>query len=123
MKSFVYENQTMDIGSGNYLKFILKGTGKNIDAIGTQITIYSGHQTFYLEHQPARGFQSSIDFRPNFGLPNNNPVNIEVLWPSGKKTFLNDIIPNQTISLSEKDASFDFLKEKNLNPQFLKNLK
>ena len=112
MKSFVYENQTMDIGSGNYLKFILKGTGKNIDAIGTQITIYSGDQTFYLEHQPARGFQSSIDFRPNFGLPNNNPVNIEVLWPSGKKTFLNDIIPNQTISLSEKDASFDSLKEK-----------
>ncbi len=102
MKAFVYENTTMGIDDASYIKFVLKGSDQNTLAIGSKIEITSKKQS--LENQPARGFQSSMDARPNFGFKGTDPVNIKVRWPSGKITELNNVSVNQTLFLDEAQA-------------------
>ena len=104
MPSFVYRNNENNILGNNYLKLILQGQGKNTNAIGAIIKVETKDQSLYQEQQPIRGFQSSMDLRPNFGLSGNDSVNVEVLWPSGKITRLEHVKVNQTIHLKETDG-------------------
>jgi hypothetical protein len=65
----VYRNETNSMLPNNhYLKFILKGIGKNTFAFGTKITITDGDNKFYIEQMPIRGFESSVDPRPLVGV-------------------------------------------------------
>lgn len=102
MPAFVYKNTTSETKQTSYLKFNLKGEGNNTMAVGAKLILNPGNLT--MENQPARGFQSSMDLRPNFAVTNGEPINATVIWPSGKITELNNLEPNQTITLSEKDA-------------------
>lgn len=102
MESFVYQNTTMDSGQAHYLKFDLKGENKNTNAIGSKIEIEP--YSIAIENQPVRGFQSSMDIRPNIGLKTNDPVAVTITWPSGKITKLDDVNVNQTLTLYEKEA-------------------
>lgn len=120
MESFVYENTTMDSKKSNYLKFELRGETKNTLAIGSKIEILPYNIT--VENQPARGFQSSMDIRPNIGLPNNNNVSVKITWPSGKITKLNDISVNRTLVLYEKDAQQAPSEKSPLEPQLFKKV-
>lgn len=106
MKSFVYRNETEKKHPLNrYLKFILKGTGKNTQAVGARITITGQDTIWYGEQQPTRGFESSVDPRPNFGLGKTKVVKkIRVDWPDGRFTELDSIVTNQIITLEQKDA-------------------
>ena len=105
MKAFVYQNMTNENTQAPYLKFILKGEKLNSQAVGSKIEIVSNKLS--IENQPTRGFQSSVDPRPNFGLKSNNPVSVKVTWPSGKMTYLTNVQPNQTLTLSEADGKFE----------------
>lgn len=105
MPSFLYRNNTEKSSNSNYISFILKGEGNNTLAIGSKIWIDSGENQYYIEQQPTRGFQSSIDPRPFIGLGSSAKINIKVIWPSGKISKLNNIEPNQTLQLSESEAS------------------
>ncbi|KAA2219638.1 VCBS repeat-containing protein [Maribacter flavus] len=119
MESFVYENTTMDSKKSNYLKFDLRGEGKNTYAVGSKIEVLP--YNISVENQPVRGFQSSMDIRPNIGLPNNQNVSVKITWPSGKITQLNDINVNRTIILYEKEAEVQALDKSNLEtPLFQK---
>ncbi|NHF60656.1 VCBS repeat-containing protein [Flavobacteriaceae bacterium TP-CH-4] len=102
MESFVYRNTTNEETEKSYLKFSLHGENGNTYAIGSKIEI----EPFGIsvENQPVRGFQSSMDVRPNVGLPTSDPVSVKVTWPSGKVTQLAKVGVNQTLVLSEKDA-------------------
>ncbi|MDX1702214.1 MAG: VCBS repeat-containing protein, partial [Melioribacteraceae bacterium] len=102
MQSFVYKNTAMDANNANYIKLELKGENANTFAVGSKIILTDYNLT--IENQPVRGFQSSMDPRPNFGLKSSDPVSLEVIWPSGKHTTLQNIAVNQTVVLEEKDA-------------------
>ncbi|MCI5080285.1 MAG: VCBS repeat-containing protein, partial [Saprospiraceae bacterium] len=106
MPCFVYEN-TLSKERNNYLKLELRASSEydNYFGIGSKITVSSGEQIFYYENVPTRGFQSSIDFRPNIGLGKAKQVDIQVVWPSGKITKLKDVAANQTILIKEDEAS------------------
>jgi hypothetical protein len=56
------------IANHHYLKFALTGVDKNTFAFGTKITATHKGKTFYVEQMPIRGFESSMDPRPNLGL-------------------------------------------------------
>ncbi len=103
MPAFVYRNTTIDRGLGHYIKLVLKGDQKNSNAIGSKIEI--GPHFMSLENQPVRGFQSSMDVRPNFGFQEDTPISLKVTWPSGKVTELTDVKVDQTLTLAEKDAT------------------
>jgi len=104
MPSFVYENHTDKKESGNYIQFDLRGAGQNTMAIGSQIMVNDGNRNYYIEHQPIRGFQSSMDLRPHLGLPSNRNVDIEITWPDGTKSSLENVAVNQIISISQSNT-------------------
>jgi len=120
MKSFVYQNTTVDNKDSYYLKLVLKGENKNTFAIGAKIII--NNYNYSIENQPVRGFQSSMDPRPNFGLPSSDPVSISVIWPSGKQTSLQNVEVNQTLVLSEKDAQEVPIEEMEMEPEVFSKL-
>ena len=110
MPAFVFENKTNE--KANYIKLELIGEGKNSFSIGAKVYITANGQTQMQQIQTARGFQSSADLRPNFGLANSTSIKIKVIWPSGKETRLEGVQPNQVIRLKEKDAELPIVRSK-----------
>lgn len=106
MEASVYRNQTETLAPENhYLKITLKGEGKNTDAIGTKITVEAGGKKFYLEQMPMRGFESTVDARPNFGIGATTLLDkVTVTWPNGNVTELDSVKADQTLQLSESEA-------------------
>ena len=104
MPVFVYRNN-LDHTNSNYLKVILKGEGKNTDAIGAKLELSNKENTYFLEQQPVRGFESSMDNRPNFGFVDKENLTLKVTWPSGKVTQLSNVVANTILTLYEKDVT------------------
>ncbi len=106
MPAFVFRNNSEKVFPKNhYLKFILIGEGKNIHALGSKITIQANGKEYYLEQMPMRGFESTMDGRPNFGLGELEIADqIKVDWPNGKTTVLESVRTNQTLTLKQQDA-------------------
>ena len=87
-----------------YLKFELKGLGKNTYAFGTKITVIHDKE-YYIEQMPIRGFESSMDPRPNIGLGQIDTVDrIVIEWPDGNGNILFDVHTNQTLMLDQNDG-------------------
>jgi hypothetical protein len=118
MPAYIFRNHTIEKKPENhYLKFILKGSDNNTQAIGTKITLHANHEIKYLEQMPVRGFQSSVDPRPNFGLGNLTRIDSAVVeWPDGTRTILRDVKADQIISLSqsggEEHTNFAYLEDR-----------
>tara|TARA_Y100000385_G_scaffold216519_1_gene225484 strand:- start:2637 stop:5891 length:3255 start_codon:yes stop_codon:yes gene_type:complete len=110
MSTFIYENQTNK--KANYIKFKLIGEKKNIFSVGAKVYVESNGVKQMQQVQSARGFQSSVDLRPNFGIGKNTKIDAKIVWPSGKTKKLFDVDPNQNITLYEKDATTE-VKNKN----------
>ena len=106
MPAFLYRNETNKLHPENhFLKFNLHGVGGNVAALGTQITLESKSQKFYLEQMPMRGFESTVDSRPNFGLGSITVLDkARIVWPDGKVTELDSVKTNQTLTLYQKDG-------------------
>jgi hypothetical protein len=103
----IFKNRSRELlPDHNFLKIELKGKEGNTAAIGTQVRLLIGEEAFYQEQMPNRGFQSSVDPRLNFGLGEKSKIDeIQVRWPDGKITLLQDVQANQMVSLSWEDAS------------------
>ncbi len=119
MPCFVYENKANTKLKNNYLKFVLTGNRSNKNAVGAKIEVVTKDNKYYYENQPVRGFQSSMDNRPNVGVGTAQEVDIIVTWPSGKVTKQEHLKVNQIIKLDEKDGLE--IKEQKLDlPKLLK---
>ncbi len=106
MPIFLYENQNEDFNPDNgYLKFKLEGEGNNTFATGTKITVVAGENRFYIEQMPIRGFQSTVDFRPNVGIGAVAQADsVLVEWPDGSIQVLTNVKANQTLSLHQEEG-------------------
>jgi enediyne biosynthesis protein E4 len=104
MEAFVYRNESKREGH-HFLKFILIGEGSNTNAFGTKINVEAGGNYFYMEQMPIRGFESSVDPRPNVGLGRDSiVVKIKIEWPDGRIIELFNVNADQTLTLYQKDA-------------------
>jgi len=108
MPAFLYRNDANKLApQHHYIKFSLTGAGKNTFAIGAKITAEGGGQTFYVEQMPMRGFQSTVDHRPNIGLGNIAQLDrVTVTWPDGSVTVLDSVKADQMLSLRQTDGVF-----------------
>ena len=113
---FLYRNTTNDLPAKdskeskeipNWLKLELRFTGKNPYAVGAGVSVYPGDgSVLYQELIPTRGFESSQDYRPNFGLNGFDKIEkVEVRWPNGEWTELTDIRPNQILKIDYADSA------------------
>ncbi|HEV8080473.1 MAG TPA: VCBS repeat-containing protein [Chitinophagaceae bacterium] len=81
-KAFVYKNNAREINMNNYLGVVLTGKNKNTFAVGSKIKIYIGDQILSREIIPARGFQSSVDYKQIIGLGANKKIDsMIIVWP------------------------------------------
>lgn len=102
----VYRNESNhDLPDNHYLKVILKGAGRNTQAIGAKITAINKGKYVYLEQMPMRGYLSTVDPRPNLGLGSWTMIDsLVVEWPDDRTTVLINVKTDQTVTLDQKDA-------------------
>jgi len=103
----VYENTLMDEKPENihYLSVHLKGDALNVQGIGAWIEIYYGNQLQVYEQSPYRGYLSSIQLNPHFGLGNVRQIDsLVVKWPDGTRQALQQVKTDQTITIIKADA-------------------
>jgi hypothetical protein len=107
MPAFVYRNNSRKLHPENkYLKVVLQGEGNNRFGTGTRVTVYYNHTLSYQEQMPARGFESSVDNRLNFGLGKTSLIDsVLVKWPDGKQKLLKAVQPNQTITVKQSESA------------------
>lgn len=109
----VYRNNANDLLKNNYLKLKLKGTKSNSFGYGTKVTVKAGGNEQYFECSGIRGFQSSSDPFINVGLGKSETVDeITIVWPSGYMQKLQNVKPNQILTISEEDATEEFKNNK-----------
>ncbi len=107
MPCFVYRNNAESLLDNHYLKFDLKGKGKNTQAVGAKVTIKHGGEIFYIEQMPIRGFESTVDFRPNIGLGTLAKVDSVIVewYNSDATTIMTNVETNQILILKESEAN------------------
>jgi len=105
MEAFVYRNEGAKLNKNRWLKFNLVGEGMNRFAVGAQITVWAKGKSFYVEHNPMKGFESSMDYRPNIGLGDAEKADsIIVEFIGGKRLVLKDVPTNQMLTIKQSDA-------------------
>lgn len=106
-EAFVFEN-TLNNEKENiqhYLDIKLNGSLPNKNGLGTWIEIYYQNKKQVCEETPYRGYLSSVQLNPHFGLGSIAEVDSVVIkWPSGKKQVLTKIKADQVLNVKEQDA-------------------
>ena len=107
MPAFLFRNdQEQNIDQNNFLQIRLIGSKSNSKALGTQITLHCGEKIFYQELSPMRGFQSSTEHRLTFGIGQHPIIDkIDILWPDGQITILQDVAVNQSITVDQEHSA------------------
>ena len=102
----VYENTTMNSKSHpHYLAIKLKGDSLNRNGLGTWIELHYKGQQQVVEQSPYRGYLSTMQIEPHFGLGNISSVDSLVIkWQDGKEQILKNVKADQTVTINKKDA-------------------
>lgn len=88
--------------AGNWLLVRLKGTGKNTNAIGAVVTVKAGAVVQMSLVQSGTSYISQDDMRRHFGLATAAQVDaIEVRWPDGTATKMENVKANQIIEIRQ----------------------
>lgn len=87
--ALLYENKTSIPGKNTSIKIELKGSDKNINAIGSKIIVYAGKDLRTYEKYPVHGFMSSMETPILIGTDKKDIDSMLVIWPDN--TFI-DII-------------------------------
>jgi enediyne biosynthesis protein E4 len=96
----IFKNNSREINKNNFIQFDLKGQ------FGTQVTVHAGNTLFFAEHNPVKGYMSSVDHRLHFGLGKVTKIDsVFVLWPNGKISKLTDVSPDQLLVLDPSTAT------------------
>ncbi|RAP28540.1 hypothetical protein DID76_04515, partial [Candidatus Marinamargulisbacteria bacterium SCGC AG-414-C22] len=107
----LYKN-TRGIKDGNYLRVNLKGSSSNLNGLGANIKLNYGDNIQFYEHNPYRGYISTVEPFIHFGVGKTKTIqNIIIEWSDGKTQELKNIKTNQVITLDYKDASQKPLKQ------------
>ncbi len=80
-KSFIYENKTSADKGNQYVNIALKGTEKNINALGAKVIMYTAGQVRTYEKYPVKGFLSSMEIPLQIGLKNTKVDSAYLVWP------------------------------------------
>lgn len=107
-EAFIYQNSLDNKDQkkiSHTLSIKLSGAGLNRSAIGAKLHIYYEGKQLYYEHQPCRGYLSTVDSRAHFGLGSAATIDsIKVAWPDGKAQLLTNVKGNQILAIAYTDA-------------------
>ena len=87
---------------GNWLMVRTEGTTSNRDGIGARVRVTAGGVTQVRDIRSSSGYLSQSDPRAHFGVGKNQKVDrIEVRWPSGRISKLENVKVNQVVTVTE----------------------
>ena len=124
-KAFVFENLlSQQENPPNYIQIKLNGDKLNPKALGAKVVLrLSDNSIQFQEQQTSRGYMSSTDPVMYFGLGKEKSIqSIEILWPNGSISKMNNPDLNKRISFSQSEGVndrnllFPFIEEKKLLP-------
>src|SRR5207302_6413823 len=102
----IYRNRARELTGNHYLQVVLRRSGANTAGSGAKVIVKEAGTTQLLEQMPTRGFQSSVDPRPHFGLGKSTQVDsLIVIWPDRRVQVTTNVAVDRTLTLSQKDAS------------------
>lgn len=112
---FLYKNNSREINQHHYLQLELSGQ------FGTQVTVYAGDEMFFAEHNPVKGYMSSVDHRLHFGLGTNSLIDSLIIrWPNGKRRVLKEVKSNQVLTLQPDQSDEEWRSLKDELPSYFK---
>jgi hypothetical protein len=81
------------------------GTASNRDGIGARIRLTAGRITQVRDIRSSSGYLSQSDPRAHFGVGESQKIDhIEVRWPSGRVSTLENVKADQVLTVSEPEA-------------------
>jgi hypothetical protein len=80
-RPFIYQNKTNDPKKKPYVDIILKGTEKNINALGSKLILFANGGIRTYEKYPVRGFMSSMETPIHIGLDQTIVDSAFLVWP------------------------------------------
>ncbi|HEV7330599.1 MAG TPA: FG-GAP-like repeat-containing protein [Flavisolibacter sp.] len=106
-EALLYENTAMQKDEKpGFLTIKLEGDGQNRSGLGAWVEIYYGDKKQVYEQTPYRGYLSSIQLNPHFGLGTTTKLDsVIVKWPQGKRQKLVNVPAGQTLVVSLKNAT------------------
>ncbi|MDQ3674252.1 MAG: VCBS repeat-containing protein [Gemmatimonadota bacterium] len=117
----IYRNRAGADSANHYLTVVLRGAGANTAGIGAKIIITHGGRKQLVEQMPTRGFQSSVDPRPHFGLGASATIDsLIVIWPDRRFQVMTNVAADRILTLSQRDASgrYDYARASRVTPIF-----
>ena len=104
-EAFLFRNNSVENKNGHYIRFSLKGNGKNIEGIGAAIEIETPDGVKQVQHyMPEKGYLSSNERFVHFGIGRNETSNVSVTWPDGKIQTLKGIKSDSVYTLNISNA-------------------
>jgi len=89
----------------HWLQILLIGTTSNRDGVGARIKVVAGDLVLSEQRKGGASYQSAHDPRVHFGLGNRETVDsVEIRWPSGALTRLQNIKGDRVIAVKEGDG-------------------
>ncbi|HTI57706.1 VCBS repeat-containing protein [Mucilaginibacter sp.] len=102
----VYQNMSRENNHTAYLAVKVKGTGKNTNAVGAKVYVYTPKNLQYQEVNPNRGYLSCVSTTLNFGLGNNKTVDsVRVIWPDQTSELLSSVKTDELVTIAYPAAS------------------
>ena len=117
----IYRNGARRDTSSHFLTVVLRGSGSNTAGIGAKIFVHHGAKIQMVEQMPTRGFQSSVDPRPHFGIGASTRVDsLTVVWPDKRFQVLRNVGVDRILTLSQDEASgrYDYTRVARPRPVF-----
>jgi enediyne biosynthesis protein E4 len=95
-----------DGGNANHwLEILLIGTKSNRDGVGARVKVTAGDLVLYDQRKGGMSYQSAQDPRLHFGLGARTKIDsIEINWPSGIITKLNNLQSDQILAIKESEG-------------------
>jgi hypothetical protein len=104
--AFIYRNVQPAGESHHFLRVALQGVASNRQGIGATLVLSAGGQKQYVYQSPARGFMSTVDDRPHFGLGSAKRVDtLSVIWADGSTQTLTGLGVDTVVTLKQADAT------------------
>jgi len=99
--------------STGYLRFNVEGVYSNKDAIGTKLWLYdeANELVGLREISSSSGYLSTSELTAHFGVDTSSIYKLDVLFPSGRTIEIDEIVPNQTIKISEVKGILKVIKQ------------
>jgi enediyne biosynthesis protein E4 len=102
----IFQNQSRERNAGGFLHARFAGPTTNPQGLGATLTAWADGQTYLAEHQPVRGYLSSVQTGVWLGAGQRTHFDsVRVRWPDGRTELRRNVPVNQHLVLQYADAN------------------